>query len=81
MNASSIEIAIGAIVSADGTSGGSWSGGTSYGSGGAGSGGSILIEAMKVRGAGAVLARGGASIGGSEVAAGWQSKQGLCLRL
>ena len=44
MNASLIEIAIGAIVSADGTSGGNWSGGTIYGSGGAGSGGSILIE-------------------------------------
>ena len=70
MNASLIEIAIGAIVSADGTSGGNWSGGTSYGSGGAGSGGSILIEACSVSGAGAVLARGGASVGGSGAGSG-----------
>jgi hypothetical protein len=59
MSANLIEIAIGVIVQADGTSGGNWSGVTSYGSGGSGSGGSILIEACIVSVAGAVLARGG----------------------
>ena len=49
MNASTIEIASGATVSADGTQGATYS---SYVGGGGGSGGSILLEALKVSGGG-----------------------------
>ena len=70
MNATLIEIASGATVSADGTQGASIYRDPGYGSGGGGSGGSILMEALNVSGSGTVSARGGASLGGSGGGAG-----------
>ena len=62
MNASTVEILRGAVVSSDGGMGGT----TSSAAGGGGSGGSILIEAYDtVSGAGTVRAVGGASRSGS----------------
>ncbi|MGB1592139.1 MAG: hypothetical protein ACPIOQ_05240, partial [Promethearchaeia archaeon] len=62
MNASTIEIASGATVSADGTQGATYS---SYAGGGGGSGGSILMETCNMSGGGIVRASGGASVLGS----------------
>ena len=56
MNASTIEIASGATVSADGTQGATYS---SYVGGGGGSGGSILMETCNMSGGGSFAPRAG----------------------